>query len=87
MEAEIYLCKFPPNPNAICRFEKCLGKPKIYLTDPDFKASQRLSVFFKFQIKKENNFILYVLVPLGLYSDMLLSEVCGRIPYDMLEVL
>ncbi|XP_073473302.1 E3 ubiquitin-protein ligase TTC3 isoform X2 [Aquarana catesbeiana] len=37
-------CKFPPKPNAVCRFEQCLGLPKIqiYFTDPDFKGFIRL---------------------------------------------
>lgn len=40
LEEAIDLCKFPPPPNAICRYEKCLGKVEIYFTDPDFKVSR-----------------------------------------------
>lgn len=39
LEGAIDLCRFPPTPDATCRSEKCCGKPEIYLTDPDFKAS------------------------------------------------
>ncbi|XP_011609465.2 E3 ubiquitin-protein ligase TTC3 isoform X1 [Takifugu rubripes] len=42
LEDAISSCKFPPNPDAICRSEKCLGKPEIYLTDPDFKGFIRI---------------------------------------------
>ncbi|XP_040194897.1 E3 ubiquitin-protein ligase TTC3 [Rana temporaria] len=37
-------CKFPPKPDAVCRFEQCLSLPKIqiYFTDPDFKGFIRM---------------------------------------------
>ncbi|XP_075710717.1 E3 ubiquitin-protein ligase TTC3 isoform X2 [Rhinoderma darwinii] len=37
-------CKFPPKPDAICRYEQCLGLPKsqIYFSDPDFKGFIRM---------------------------------------------
>uniref|UniRef100_A0A8C2WNS4 RING-type E3 ubiquitin transferase n=1 Tax=Cyclopterus lumpus TaxID=8103 RepID=A0A8C2WNS4_CYCLU len=40
LQHAIELCKFPPIPEAICRFDKCLVplKAEIYLTDPDFKG-------------------------------------------------
>ncbi|XP_031163906.1 E3 ubiquitin-protein ligase TTC3 isoform X2 [Sander lucioperca] len=40
LEQAIEFCRFPPNPDAICRLEKCLGhlKAEIYFTDPDFKG-------------------------------------------------
>lgn len=41
LESAIDICKFPPIPDAICRFEKCHGhvKAEIYFTDPDFKVN------------------------------------------------
>ncbi|XP_072254387.1 E3 ubiquitin-protein ligase TTC3 isoform X2 [Pyxicephalus adspersus] len=38
-------CKFPPKPDAVCRFEQCLSSPKIqiYFTDPDFKGFIRMA--------------------------------------------
>ncbi|XP_063306349.1 E3 ubiquitin-protein ligase TTC3 [Pelobates fuscus] len=44
LENRIEECKFPPSPDAICRFEKCLSVPKIqiYFTDPDFKGFIRM---------------------------------------------
>ncbi|XP_029374493.1 E3 ubiquitin-protein ligase TTC3 isoform X2 [Echeneis naucrates] len=40
LECAIEFCKFPPNPDAICRLNKCHSslKTEIYLTDPDFKG-------------------------------------------------
>ncbi|XP_077361008.1 E3 ubiquitin-protein ligase TTC3 isoform X2 [Festucalex cinctus] len=39
LEDSIYLCKFPPRPNGICRYVDCLCSTKnIYITDPDFKG-------------------------------------------------
>ncbi|CAN2387557.1 E3 ubiquitin-protein ligase TTC3 [Pristimantis euphronides] len=37
-------CKFPPKPDAICRYEQCLSLPKaqIYFSDPDFKGFIRM---------------------------------------------
>ncbi|XP_063812625.1 E3 ubiquitin-protein ligase TTC3 isoform X2 [Pseudophryne corroboree] len=37
-------CKFPPKPNAVCRYENCLSLPKtqIYFSDPDFKGFIRM---------------------------------------------
>ncbi|XP_056415594.1 LOW QUALITY PROTEIN: E3 ubiquitin-protein ligase TTC3 [Hyla sarda] len=37
-------CKFPPKPDAICRYEQCLSlpKPQIYFSDPDFKGFIRM---------------------------------------------
>ncbi|KAM5180802.1 E3 ubiquitin-protein ligase TTC3 [Mantella aurantiaca] len=37
-------CKFPPKPDAVCRFDQCLSLPKIqiYFTDPDFKGFIRM---------------------------------------------
>ncbi|KFO88570.1 E3 ubiquitin-protein ligase TTC3, partial [Buceros rhinoceros silvestris] len=33
-------CKFPPEPDAVCRYQQCHGHSKIqiYFTDPDFKG-------------------------------------------------
>ncbi|XP_064008579.1 E3 ubiquitin-protein ligase TTC3 isoform X3 [Pogoniulus pusillus] len=33
-------CKFPPEPDAVCRYQQCHGysKIQIYFTDPDFKG-------------------------------------------------
>ncbi|XP_058483305.1 E3 ubiquitin-protein ligase TTC3 [Solea solea] len=40
LENAIELCKFPPVPDAVCRFEKGHSslKAEIYITDPDFKG-------------------------------------------------
>nr|XP_033804507.1 E3 ubiquitin-protein ligase TTC3 isoform X2 [Geotrypetes seraphini] len=37
-------CKFPPEPDAVCRYPLCLGQLKIhiYFSDPDFKGFVRL---------------------------------------------
>lgn len=37
--------------------------------------------------KKNSNFEMYVLLSVGLYSDMLLSELCDRLPHGVLEGL
>ncbi|XP_053312188.1 E3 ubiquitin-protein ligase TTC3 [Spea bombifrons] len=44
LENRIEECKFPPKPEAICRYEQCLSLPKkqIYFTDPDFKGFIRM---------------------------------------------
>ncbi|KAF7251068.1 E3 ubiquitin-protein ligase TTC3, partial [Varanus komodoensis] len=37
-------CKFPPNPDAICRYQQCQAhKIKIYFSDPDFKGFIRVA--------------------------------------------
>ncbi|KFP74671.1 E3 ubiquitin-protein ligase TTC3, partial [Apaloderma vittatum] len=38
-------CKFPPEPDAICRYHQCHGHSKIqiYFTDPDFKGFLRIT--------------------------------------------
>ncbi|XP_025067841.1 E3 ubiquitin-protein ligase TTC3 isoform X4 [Alligator sinensis] len=38
-------CKFPPAPDAVCRYQECSGHSKIqiYFTDPDFKGFIRLT--------------------------------------------
>ncbi|XP_028322024.1 E3 ubiquitin-protein ligase TTC3 [Gouania willdenowi] len=40
LNSAIETCRFPPPPDAICRFETCLNplKTLIYFTDPDFKG-------------------------------------------------
>ncbi|XP_064262599.1 E3 ubiquitin-protein ligase TTC3 isoform X4 [Passer domesticus] len=37
-------CKFPPEPDAVCRYQQCHGysKIQIYFTDPDFKGFIRV---------------------------------------------
>ncbi|XP_059696120.1 E3 ubiquitin-protein ligase TTC3 isoform X2 [Haemorhous mexicanus] len=37
-------CKFPPEPDAVCRYQQCHGysKVQIYFTDPDFKGFIRV---------------------------------------------
>ncbi|XP_053561911.1 E3 ubiquitin-protein ligase TTC3 [Bombina bombina] len=44
LENRIEECKFPPKPDALCRYEQCLNLPKtqIYFTDPDFKGFIRI---------------------------------------------
>ncbi|XP_077198783.1 E3 ubiquitin-protein ligase TTC3 [Paroedura picta] len=37
-------CKFPPNPDAVCRYQQCQArKIKIYFSDPDFKGFIRVT--------------------------------------------
>ncbi|CAM9634025.1 unnamed protein product [Bubo scandiacus] len=38
-------CKFPPQPDAICRYQQCHGysKVQIFFTDPDFKGFIRIT--------------------------------------------
>ncbi|XP_074670451.1 E3 ubiquitin-protein ligase TTC3 isoform X3 [Strix aluco] len=38
-------CKFPPQPDAICRYQQCYGysKVQIFFTDPDFKGFIRIT--------------------------------------------
>ncbi|NXK83630.1 TTC3 ligase, partial [Amazona guildingii] len=38
-------CKFPPRPDAICRYQQCRGHSKIqiFFTDPDFKGFIRIT--------------------------------------------
>ncbi|XP_033915944.1 E3 ubiquitin-protein ligase TTC3 isoform X2 [Melopsittacus undulatus] len=38
-------CKFPPKPDAICRYQQCHGhcKIQIFFTDPDFKGFIRIT--------------------------------------------
>ncbi|XP_052650740.1 E3 ubiquitin-protein ligase TTC3 isoform X6 [Harpia harpyja] len=38
-------CKFPPEPDAICRYQQCHGHSKIqiFFTDPDFKGFIRIT--------------------------------------------
>ncbi|XP_021111925.1 E3 ubiquitin-protein ligase TTC3 isoform X3 [Heterocephalus glaber] len=45
LEKFVEECKFPPVPDAICSYQKCLGlsKIQIYITDPDFKGFIRIS--------------------------------------------
>uniref|UniRef100_A0A3P9A2U6 RING-type E3 ubiquitin transferase n=1 Tax=Esox lucius TaxID=8010 RepID=A0A3P9A2U6_ESOLU len=44
LEDSIDMCRFPPNPDAICRHHSCHGHSKIeiYFTDPDFKGFIRM---------------------------------------------
>uniref|UniRef100_H3B6W4 RING-type E3 ubiquitin transferase n=1 Tax=Latimeria chalumnae TaxID=7897 RepID=H3B6W4_LATCH len=44
LEAYIEECKFPPEPDAVCRYQQCQSSSKIqiYFTDPDFKGFIRL---------------------------------------------
>ncbi|XP_010634873.1 E3 ubiquitin-protein ligase TTC3 isoform X2 [Fukomys damarensis] len=45
LEKFVEECRFPPVPDAICSYQKCLGlsKIQIYVTDPDFKGFIRIS--------------------------------------------
>ncbi|XP_054829131.1 E3 ubiquitin-protein ligase TTC3 [Eublepharis macularius] len=44
LEEYIEDCKFPPNPDAICRYQQCqTRKIKIYFSDPDFKGFIRVT--------------------------------------------
>ncbi|NXL92872.1 TTC3 ligase, partial [Alectura lathami] len=38
-------CKFPPEPDAVCRYQQCRGHSKIqiFFTDPDFKGFIRIT--------------------------------------------
>ncbi|XP_028656057.1 E3 ubiquitin-protein ligase TTC3 [Erpetoichthys calabaricus] len=44
LEKSMEMCKFPPKPDAVCRFQQCLGNSKIqiYFKDPDFKGFIRI---------------------------------------------
>lgn len=52
-------CKFPPEPDAICRYQQCHGHSKIqiYFTDPDFKVN------FWFKRVWEIKFHVYMFSP------------------------
>lgn len=40
LEDHINECKFPPSPDAICRYQQCQArKMEIYFSDPDFKVN------------------------------------------------
>ncbi|XP_028401339.1 E3 ubiquitin-protein ligase TTC3-like [Dendronephthya gigantea] len=42
-EKILTICKYPPKPDAICRFENCLGvKKSIYCNDTDYKGYVRI---------------------------------------------
>ncbi|XP_048351643.1 E3 ubiquitin-protein ligase TTC3 isoform X2 [Sphaerodactylus townsendi] len=44
LEDHIEECKFPPNPDAVCRNQQCQArKIKIYFSDPDFKGFIRVT--------------------------------------------
>ncbi|XP_053162834.1 E3 ubiquitin-protein ligase TTC3 isoform X2 [Hemicordylus capensis] len=44
LEECIKECKFPPNPDAVCRYQQCQAhKMKIYFNDPDFKGFIRVT--------------------------------------------
>lgn len=44
LQTSIELCKFPPKPDAMCRYDHCLGHSKqVYFTDPDFKGFIRIT--------------------------------------------
>ncbi|XP_043850852.1 E3 ubiquitin-protein ligase TTC3 isoform X2 [Dromiciops gliroides] len=45
LENHIEECKFPPDPDAVCCYQKCNGysKIQIYLNDPDFKGFIRIN--------------------------------------------
>ncbi|KAM5281187.1 E3 ubiquitin-protein ligase TTC3 [Ctenodactylus gundi] len=45
LETFVEECKFPPVPDAVCCYQKCLGfsKIQIYVTDPDYKGFIRIS--------------------------------------------
>ncbi|KAM6448322.1 E3 ubiquitin-protein ligase TTC3 isoform 2-T4 [Liasis olivaceus] len=44
LEGCIAECKFPPKPNAVCRYQQCQAhKVKIYFSDPDFKGFIRVA--------------------------------------------
>lgn len=34
METLIRICRHPPRPDAVCRYQNCSNKAQIYLTDP-----------------------------------------------------
>uniref|UniRef100_W5KNG0 RING-type E3 ubiquitin transferase n=1 Tax=Astyanax mexicanus TaxID=7994 RepID=W5KNG0_ASTMX len=42
LQTSIELCKFPPEPDAMCRYDNCRSK-KVYFTDPDFKGFIRIT--------------------------------------------
>ncbi|XP_022537132.2 E3 ubiquitin-protein ligase TTC3 isoform X2 [Astyanax mexicanus] len=42
LQTSIELCKFPPKPDAMCRYDNCRSK-KVYFTDPDFKGFIRIT--------------------------------------------
>ncbi|KAJ7320569.1 hypothetical protein JRQ81_020080 [Phrynocephalus forsythii] len=44
LEDCIEQCKFPPNPDAVCRYQQCQAtKINIYFSDPDFKGFIRIA--------------------------------------------
>uniref|UniRef100_A0ABM5FXV1 RING-type E3 ubiquitin transferase n=1 Tax=Pogona vitticeps TaxID=103695 RepID=A0ABM5FXV1_9SAUR len=44
LEDCIEQCKFPPNPDAVCRYQQCQApKINIYFNDPDFKGFIRIA--------------------------------------------
>ncbi|CAH3172288.1 unnamed protein product [Porites lobata] len=38
IETLIRICRHPPRPDAVCRYQNCSNKAQIYLTDPDYKG-------------------------------------------------
>ncbi|XP_019379597.1 PREDICTED: E3 ubiquitin-protein ligase TTC3 isoform X4 [Gavialis gangeticus] len=73
-------CKFPPAPDAVCRYQECSGHSKIqiYFTDPDFKGFIRLTCCQ--QCKVEFHIGCWKKLKTTIYNDRndkdFLQEVC-----------
>ena len=47
IETLIRICRHPPRPDAVCRYQNCSNKAQIYLTDPG-KCSLKFRYFYYF---------------------------------------
>ncbi|NXA51181.1 TTC3 ligase, partial [Nothocercus julius] len=73
-------CKFPPEPDAVCRYQQCHGhsKVQIFFTDPDFKGFIRIACCQ--QCKVEFHISCWKKLKTSKYSDKndkdFLQELC-----------
>ncbi|XP_010147561.1 PREDICTED: E3 ubiquitin-protein ligase TTC3, partial [Eurypyga helias] len=73
-------CKFPPEPDAICRYRQCHGhsKVQIFFTDPDFKGFIRITCCQ--QCRVEFHISCWKKLKIATYSDKndkdFLQELC-----------
>lgn len=56
IETLIRICRHPPRPDAVCRYQNCSNKAQIYLTDPG-RCSLKFGYFITFCFFQNNKSI------------------------------
>ncbi|XP_030316378.1 E3 ubiquitin-protein ligase TTC3 [Calypte anna] len=80
LKKRIEECKFPPKPDAVCRYQQCHGHSKIqiFFTDPDFKGFIRFTCCQ--QCRVEFHISCWKKLKTAIYSDKndkdFLQELC-----------